>query len=117
MFRSFEFAVKTCLFLSTLFESGRAELRRNHKSNCSYAHCRCAECFLVERRRELNTRLHSLETSNDLEEHSGRCVVDAQSSSGFQLLQHQRLKGEDYYFFEQNSNPTTLTDHGQFDGI
>ncbi|KAI6198841.1 hypothetical protein M3Y96_00562100 [Aphelenchoides besseyi] len=98
MFRSFEFAVidgaqKRVYFCQRCLNHGRAELRRNHKSNCSYAHCRCAECFLVERRRELNTRLHSLETSNDLEEHSGRCVVDAQSSSGFQLLQHQRLKG------------------------
>ncbi|KAI6237988.1 DM DNA-binding domain-containing protein [Aphelenchoides besseyi] len=98
MFRSFEFSVidgaqKRVYFCQRCLNHGRAELRRNHKSNCPYAHCRCAECFLVERRRELNTRLNSLETRNSLKEHPGRCVVDEKSSSSSQLLGHQRLKG------------------------
>ncbi|KAK6035083.1 DM DNA binding domain protein [Cooperia oncophora] len=35
--------------------------RKNHKCECPYADCKCKLCFLVEKRRQLNSQLHDLE--------------------------------------------------------
>ncbi|WKY08839.1 hypothetical protein Q1695_001761 [Nippostrongylus brasiliensis] len=35
--------------------------RKNHKCECPYADCKCEFCYLVEKRRQLNSQLHDLE--------------------------------------------------------
>ncbi|KAK6021237.1 DM DNA binding domain protein, partial [Ostertagia ostertagi] len=35
--------------------------RKNHKQNCAYSMCQCSDCIMVERRRELNSRLVQIE--------------------------------------------------------
>ncbi|PIO67802.1 DM DNA binding domain protein, partial [Teladorsagia circumcincta] len=52
---------KKIYFCQRCLNHGSRLPRKNHKCECPYADCKCKLCFLVEKRRQLNSQLHDLE--------------------------------------------------------
>uniref|UniRef100_A0A0K0CUQ7 DM domain-containing protein n=1 Tax=Angiostrongylus cantonensis TaxID=6313 RepID=A0A0K0CUQ7_ANGCA len=52
---------KKIYFCQRCLNHGSRLPRKNHKCECPYAECKCEYCFLVEKRRQLNSQLHNLE--------------------------------------------------------
>ncbi|KHJ78630.1 DM DNA binding domain protein [Oesophagostomum dentatum] len=52
---------KKIYFCQRCLNHGSRLPRKNHKCECPYADCKCEFCFLVEKRRQLNSQLHDLE--------------------------------------------------------
>lgn len=55
------FGEKRVYYCQRCLNHGLREKRKNHKQNCAYSMCQCSDCIMVERRRELNSRLVQIE--------------------------------------------------------
>ncbi|EYB87020.1 hypothetical protein Y032_0269g814 [Ancylostoma ceylanicum] len=52
---------KKIYFCQRCLNHGYRLPRKNHKCECPYADCKCEYCFLVVKRRQLNSQLHDLD--------------------------------------------------------
>uniref|UniRef100_A0A1I7XLS6 DM domain-containing protein n=1 Tax=Heterorhabditis bacteriophora TaxID=37862 RepID=A0A1I7XLS6_HETBA len=63
------FGEKRVYYCQRCLNHGLREKRKNHKQLCSHRNCQCSDCIMVDRRRELNSRLVQIdgfsETSSD----------------------------------------------------
>ncbi|KAK6027103.1 DM DNA binding domain protein [Ostertagia ostertagi] len=55
------FGEKRVYYCQRCLNHGLRVKRKNHKQNCAYSMCQCSDCIMVERRRELNSRLVQIE--------------------------------------------------------
>ncbi|CAJ0591612.1 unnamed protein product [Cylicocyclus nassatus] len=55
------FGEKRVYYCQRCLNHGLREKRKNHKQNCAFSTCQCPDCIMVERRRELNSRLVQIE--------------------------------------------------------
>ncbi|XGW04103.1 hypothetical protein V3C99_015335 [Haemonchus contortus] len=55
------FGEKRVYYCQRCLNHGLHVKRKNHKQNCAYSMCQCSDCIMVERRRELNSRLVQIE--------------------------------------------------------
>ncbi|WKY09762.1 hypothetical protein Q1695_002256 [Nippostrongylus brasiliensis] len=51
------FGEKRVYYCQRCLNHGLSIKRKNHKQNCAFSMCQCPDCIMVERRRELNSRL------------------------------------------------------------
>ncbi|KJH41301.1 DM DNA binding domain protein [Dictyocaulus viviparus] len=86
---------KKIYFCQRCLNHGSRLPRKNHKCECPYADCKCEFCFLVEKRRQLNSQLHNLE---GIDNESMMPIDDNESSP---LSSDVRIKG-DLYLSEFN---------------
>uniref|UniRef100_A0A914WPH3 DM domain-containing protein n=1 Tax=Plectus sambesii TaxID=2011161 RepID=A0A914WPH3_9BILA len=57
---------KRVYYCQRCLNHGLREKRKNHKQDCHFRLCQCDKCFMVDQRRQLNTRMHQIQ-----EEESG----------------------------------------------
>ncbi|CAB3397211.1 unnamed protein product [Caenorhabditis bovis] len=57
------FGEKRVYYCQRCLNHGLREKRKNHKLNCIYRFCQCSDCIMVERRRQLNSRLMQMEST------------------------------------------------------
>ncbi|CAD6189721.1 unnamed protein product [Caenorhabditis auriculariae] len=57
------FGEKRVYYCQRCLNHGLREKRKNHKLHCLYRMCQCSDCIMVERRRELNSRLMQIDGS------------------------------------------------------
>ncbi|KAK5975893.1 DM DNA-binding domain-containing protein [Trichostrongylus colubriformis] len=87
---------KKIYFCQRCLNHGSRLPRKNHKCECPYADCKCKLCFLVEKRRQLNSQLHDLEV---IELESSKRADDDDSqppSSNSDIDRMVRVKGGEY---------------------
>ncbi|KJH50173.1 DM DNA binding domain protein [Dictyocaulus viviparus] len=70
------FGEKRVYYCQRCLNHGLREKRKNHKQNCVYSACQCSDCLMVERRRELNSRLVQIEGDAGIQN-----AADAQCSA------------------------------------
>ncbi|EGT49201.1 CBN-DMD-3 protein [Caenorhabditis brenneri] len=59
------FGEKRVYYCQRCLNHGLREKRKNHKLSCSFRFCQCSNCIMVERRRQLNSRLMQIEGSQE----------------------------------------------------
>ncbi|ULT92867.1 hypothetical protein L5515_009954 [Caenorhabditis briggsae] len=59
------FGEKRVYYCQRCLNHGLREKRKNHKASCSFRFCQCSNCIMVERRRQLNSRLMQIEGSQE----------------------------------------------------
>ncbi|VDO25051.1 unnamed protein product [Haemonchus placei] len=83
---------KKIYFCQRCLNHGSRLPRKNHKCECPYADCKCKLCFLVEKRRQLNSQLHDLEVI-ELETMKRSEDDDQQPPSNSDVDRMVRVKG------------------------
>ncbi|CAA21612.2 Doublesex- and mab-3-related transcription factor dmd-3 [Caenorhabditis elegans] len=59
------FGEKRVYYCQRCLNHGLREKRKNHKLSCTFRFCQCSNCIMVERRRQLNSRLMQIDGSRD----------------------------------------------------
>ncbi|CAI4223445.1 unnamed protein product [Auanema sp. JU1783] len=58
------FGEKRVYYCQRCLNHGLREKRKNHKQKCLFRVCQCSDCMMVDKRRELNSRLNSIDMSS-----------------------------------------------------
>ncbi|CAI5450080.1 unnamed protein product [Caenorhabditis angaria] len=58
------FGEKRVYYCQRCLNHGMREKRKNHKLNCVFRFCQCSDCIMVERRRQLNSRLMQIDSNS-----------------------------------------------------
>uniref|UniRef100_A0A8R1EQI2 DM domain-containing protein n=1 Tax=Caenorhabditis japonica TaxID=281687 RepID=A0A8R1EQI2_CAEJA len=86
------FGEKRVYYCQRCLNHGLREKRKNHKLLCSFRFCQCSNCIMVERRRQLNSRLMQIEenssttlamalTTSSEEDHQMECTSQSENAN------------------------------------
>uniref|UniRef100_A0A914RH00 DM domain-containing protein n=1 Tax=Parascaris equorum TaxID=6256 RepID=A0A914RH00_PAREQ len=75
------FGEKRVYYCQRCLNHGLEVKRKNHKADCVYRFCVCTDCQMVDRRRELNSRLMQIEEASSPHSTATENSIEATSAS------------------------------------
>ncbi|KHN81708.1 Protein male abnormal 3 [Toxocara canis] len=89
------FGEKRVYYCQRCLNHGHEVKRKNHKADCAYRFCICTDCQMVDRRRELNSRLMQIEDASSLQSIGNENNVETASASSEPPLSPHPVKGKE----------------------